>query len=343
MQYEIPSDYRPLFDIRNVETAIKITKDRFETFLANELSLQRVTAPLFIRKGTGLNDDLNGIEKPVSFHASRIGMDGEIVQSLAKWKRFALKRYGFPLGEGLYTDMNAIRADETVDELHSLYVDQWDWEKIIRPEERTFETLKDAVEKVYASLYKTEQYLSDVFPGIIVPKLPESIVFITAEELLAKYPDKSPKERESAFTKENGAVFIIGIGGELPNGTIHDGRAPDYDDWSTPREGGIGLNGDVLVWHEPLEIALELSSMGIRVDAVALRRQLEIRNALDRLELPFHKSLVAGELPQTMGGGIGQSRLCMYLLRTVHVGEIACGLWPDEMIEAYANNGITLL
>lgn len=343
-KYIIPPDYRPLFGIREIETAIKLTKDCFETFLAEELSLQRVTAPLFLRKSTGLNDDLNGIEKPVSFRASGIGIDAEIVQSLAKWKRLALKRYGFKPGEGLYTDMNAIRADETVDPIHSLYVDQWDWEKIIESKNRTPETLKTTVERIYAALLKTERHLSEAFPALTSLRLPEKISFFTSDELYSAFPDKNPKEREAEFTRQHGAIFVIGIGGTLPDGSIHDGRAPDYDDWSTPRsDGGMGLNGDILVWHEPLGIPLELSSMGIRVDPESLRRQLEIRNAMSRAELPFHKALLAGELPQTLGGGIGQSRLCMYFLRTAHVGEVACGLWPDDVIEAYLKNGITLL
>lgn len=340
--YHIPENYHPLFPVREIETAIKGIKDNFERNLADALNLQRVTAPLFLEKSTGMNDNLNGIEKPVHFFASDVKAEVEIVQSLAKWKRYALHKYGYSPGEGLYTDMNAIRPDETLSPLHSLYVDQWDWEKVMADGQRNVDFLKQTVESIYTAIRKTEMMVCEQFPKVR-PVLPEAITFITSEELLVRYPGSSPKEREKAFCMEHGAVFIIGIGGELPDGTIHDGRAPDYDDWSTPREGGIGLNGDILLWHPVLELALEVSSMGIRVDAETLKRQLAIRNSEDRATLPFHRGVLSGTLPQTIGGGIGQSRICMFMLRAIHVGEVACGLWPEEMVNAYLNAGVTLL
>lgn len=342
-QYIIPQGYKPAFEVREIESAIKGIKDRFERDLAEQLGLQRVTAPLFLEKSTGLNDDLNGIEKPVGFYASTLKKEVEIVQSLAKWKRYALHQYGFQAGEGLYTDMNAIRPDETVDAIHSLYVDQWDWEKVMRPDQRKVEFLQQIVESIFDALKSTEKYVCRQYPQI-QPILPKTIRFVTSEELLRTYPDMTPKERETACCKEHGAVFIIGIGGDLSDGTIHDGRAPDYDDWSTPREdGGCGLNGDILLWHPLLETALEVSSMGIRVNAESLRRQLTIRHCEERAELPFHRGVLSGELPQTVGGGIGQSRLCLFMLRAIHVGEVACGLWPEDMIAAYKNANVTLL
>ncbi len=341
-QYPIPQGYKPAFAVREIETAIKGIKDDFERALADALSLQRVTAPLFLEKSTGLNDNLSGVEKPVTFHASSIGKEIEIVQSLAKWKRYALYKYGFQPGEGLYTDMNAIRPDEGLSPIHSLYVDQWDWCKVMKPDQRNVAFLQDIVTAIYAALKATERRVSARSPQI-KPILPEQITFVTSEELLAKYPTQTPKEREIAFCKEYGAVFIMGIGGELMDGSIHDSRAPDYDDWSTPREGGIGLNGDLLLWHPLLEIALEISSMGIRVDADTLRRQLKIRGCEERAKLPFHRSVLSGELQQTIGGGIGQSRLCLFMLRAIHVGEVACGLWPEDMIEVYEQAGVRLL
>ena len=341
-KYSIPKGYRPLFPVRDIEAAIKGIKDNFERELAAALGLQRVTAPLFLPKSTGLNDNLNGIEKPVSFFASCVNEEVEIVQSLAKWKRYALHKYGFQPEEGLYTDMNAIRPDETLSPLHSLYVDQWDWEKVMPDGQRTTAYLKKTVTSIFSAMKKTESQVCERYPQV-TPVLPEEITFITSEELLANYPGKTPKEREAACCRESGAVFIIGIGGELPDGTIHDGRAPDYDDWSTPREGGIGLNGDILLWHPVLETALEVSSMGIRVDDETLQRQLNIRQCEDRASLPFHRGVLSGELPQTVGGGIGQSRMCLFMLRAVHVGEVACGLWPEEMQKAYAKAGVTLL
>lgn len=339
----IPVNYRPLLSLRDVELAIKQVKDHFEFQLANKLGLQRVTAPFFVRSATGLNDDLNGVEKPVKFRVTDAECDVEVVQSLAKWKRFALKRYGFAPGEGLYTDMNAIRPDETLDEIHSFYVDQWDWCKVILPQDRHLDTLKDAVKKIYTCMYETEQYVHSQHP-VIKPALPEEITFITTLELFQQYPDKTPKQREHEACKKYGSVFLIGIGGELPDGSIHDGRAPDYDDWTTPRpDGGYGLNGDILVWNPILGTSYELSSMGIRVDANTLEHQLKIRNCQKRRDLPFHKMLLAGELPQTIGGGIGQSRLCMYMLRTAHIGEVAVGMWPEEMAAECEKAGITLL
>lgn len=339
----IPPGYKPLLTLREIEFAIKQVKDHFEIQLAEALNLQRVTAPFFVRSGIGLNDDLNGVENPVRFRVAGADCEVEVVQSLAKWKRAALKRYGFHVGEGIYTDMNAIRPDETLDDIHSFYVDQWDWCKIIRPEDRNVETLKDAVRKIYACMAATEKYVGGLHPAL-KPLLPAEITFITTKELFEKYPKNTPKEREREICREFGAVFLIGIGGELPDGTIHDGRAPDYDDWTTPRpDGGIGLNGDILVWNPVLQTSFELSSMGIRVDAETLRKQLKIRGCESRENLPFHRSLLAGELPQTMGGGIGQSRLCMYMLHTAHIGEVACGMWPGEILEECEKAGVTLL
>jgi aspartate--ammonia ligase len=339
-----PDHYRPPLAIREVERAIKGIKDFFEENLAEGLGLTRVTAPLFVREGTGINDDLNGIEQPVRFPVKADpSTRAEIVQSLAKWKRLALARYGFQVGEGLYTDMNAVRPDEELDNLHSIYVDQWDWEKIIRPEDRTLETLKETVRATYDVVCRTEFFIAARYSQLR-PVLPESIHFVTSEALAEQYPDLSPKEREDRICKEHGAVFLIGIGGELPNGTIHDGRAPDYDDWSFQRpDGGVGLNGDILVWNPVLRRAFEISSMGIRVDAKSLMYQLAIRGAEERATLPFHRKLLDGELPQTMGGGIGQSRLCMFYLRSAHIGEVAVGLWPREMEKACAAAGIPLL
>jgi len=340
----LPTEYKPTLDIRSRETAIKDVKDFFERELAAALGLSRVTAPLFVHSGKGINDDLNGIEKPVSFRVKEDGnAEVEIVQSLAKWKRLALKQYGFEAGEGLYTDMNAVRPDETIDEIHSIYVDQWDWEKVISAEQRNVETLREVVEAIYDCICRTEFHLASQYSSIR-PVLPEKIFFITAEELCKRWPEADPKQRENNICKEHGAVFVIGIGGELPDGTIHDGRAPDYDDWTTPNaDGGRGLNGDILIWNPILERAFEISSMGIRVDPKTLEEQLKIRDLEQRVELDFHRKLLAGELPQTMGGGIGQSRLCMFFLRAAHVGEVACGVWPDSMREACGKVNVELL
>ena len=340
----LPEDYQPRLNIKEMETAIKAIKDFFERNLAEALGLQRVSAPMFVRGGTGVNDDLNGVELPVRFRVKEDGgAEVEIVQSLAKWKRLALARYGFGAGEGLYTDMNAIRPDETLDNLHSIYVDQWDWEKIIDPEARTRETLEDTVRKIYDVVCRTEFHVASQHANIR-PVLPGEITFITAEELHARYPDLSPREREQRITGEHGAVFVLGIGADLPDGRPHDGRAPDYDDWHTLRpDGGRGLNGDILLWNPVLQSMFEISSMGIRVDGPTLVEQLKIRGLQERTQLEFHKRLLGGELPQTMGGGIGQSRMCMFFLRTAHIGEVSCGIWPEEMVQACAARNINLL
>jgi aspartate--ammonia ligase len=336
--------YRPLLETRVREQAIKQIKDFFEVNLASALGLNRVSAPLFVHGGLGINDDLNGVEKPVRFAVKDLGgAELELVQSLAKWKRLALHEYGYQPGQGIYTDMNAVRPDETLDHLHSIYVDQWDWEAIIRPEERNLETLKRYVRAIYETIRRTEYYVASLYPQI-VPVLPIDITFATSEELYQRWPDKTPKERERAICQEHKAVFVIGIGDELPDGKPHDGRAPDYDDWSAERpDGGKGLNGDLLLWNDVLEDAFELSSMGIRVDPAALRRQLAMRGAEKRASLHFHSLLLNGVLPQTIGGGIGQSRLCMFLLRAVHVGEVAVSVWPEAMVTALRAKGVELL
>lgn len=341
----VPKKYQPRLETREVEVAIKKIKDFFEKNLASALNLTRVTAPLFVRAGTGVNDDLNGVERPVSFPVKGDGdSTAEIVQSLAKWKRLALARYGFVSNEGLYTDMNAIRPDETLDNLHSIYVDQWDWEKIITPAQRCEEHLKDTVRAIYDVMCRTEFHVASRYSNIR-PLLPSDIHFETTEQLASRFPELTRKEREDRICEEHGAVFLIGIGADIPgDGQPHDGRAPDYDDWTTPRsDGGCGLNGDILIYNHVLKRAFELSSMGIRVNAEALKRQLRLRDAEDRAELPFHRQLLNGELPQTMGGGIGQSRLCMLFLRCAHIGEVAVGLWPDEMIQACSESGVFLL
>jgi aspartate--ammonia ligase len=340
----LPADYRPTLGTRAIETAIKDIKDFFERQLAAALDLERVTAPLFVRSGTGINDDLNGVERPVKFCVKEDGgREVELVQSLAKWKRLALKRYGYAPGKGLYTDMNAVRPDETLDNLHSIYVDQWDWEKVLRPGERNAETLQASVRAIYDCVCRTEFHIASQHSHIR-PILPPEITFVTSEALYQRWPEVGPREREDRICAEHKAVFISGIGGELPDGQPHDGRAPDYDDWTTPRpDGGRGLNGDILLWNPIFGRAFEISSMGIRVDPPTLREQLRIRNLTERVQLDFHRQLLAGELPQTMGGGIGQSRLCMFFLRTAHVGEVSCGVWPAAMEERCAAAGITLL
>lgn len=320
-------------NIIETEVAIKFIKDVFERELARNLNLTRVSAPLFVFPESGLNDNLNGVERPVAFDVLDIGRDVEVVHSLAKWKRMALAKYGFADGEGLYTDMNAIRRDETLDALHSIYVDQWDWEKIISPSARNFDTLKTAVNSIYSALLSTEAALSERFGTASV--LPKKIEFMTTAQLEAEYPDLSPKERENAVTKRLGAVFLMQIGAPLKDGVPHDGRAPDYDDWL--------LNGDILLWDEPLSRAFEISSMGIRVDEAAMRRQLAAAGCEDRAALPFHRALLSGELPQTMGGGIGQSRICMFLLGKHHIGEVQASVWPESMVEECEKQGIHLL
>lgn len=327
-----PFNYKPLLNLQQTELGISKIKDFFQANLSAELRLRRVTAPLFVLKGTGINDDLNGVERAVNFPILDMGdARAEVVHSLAKWKRITLADYEIENGYGIYTDMNAIRADEELGNLHSLYVDQWDWERIMSAEERNIDFLKYIVNKIYATFLRTEYLVSESFPQIS-PVLPAEIYFIHAEELRRLYPTKTPKEREYEVAKKYGAVFIIGIGGKLGDGQKHDGRAPDYDDWSTPDANGLpGLNGDIVLWNPVLELPFEVSSMGIRVDKEALLRQLEIEGKNERLELYFHKRLIEGSLPLSVGGGIGQSRLCMFFLRKAHIGEIQASIWPDEM------------
>lgn len=341
---QIPKDYSPLLNLKQTELGIKSIKDFFQANLSSELRLRRVTAPLFVESGTGINDDLNGVERPVRFPIKDMGeRSAEIVHSLAKWKRLTLADYEIEEGFGIYTDMNAIRADEELDNLHSLYVDQWDWELVIGENKRTIEYLKQVVRRIYAAMLRTEYLVYELFPTI-KPQLPCDIYFIHSEELLRMFPDLTAKEREDAITREFGAVFVMGIGAPLSNGEPHDGRAPDYDDWSTPnKDGFLGLNGDLLVWNPVLEKSVELSSMGIRVDATALKRQLELHGKEDRLSLYFHQRLMNGELPLSIGGGIGQSRLCMYYLRKAHIGEIQASIWPSEMIEEAKKKGVILI
>lgn len=340
----IPKNYKSYLDLIQTEQAIQIIKDFFQSSLSSELRLRRVTAPLFVMKGTGLNDDLNGSERAVSFPVKDMGdARAEVVHSLAKWKRMILADYKIETGFGIYTDMNAIRADETLDNIHSLYVDQWDWERHISSEQYNIAFLKYIVRKIYEVMKRTEYVVYEKFPAIR-PILPEDIYFIHSEELLKMYPDKSAKEREDAIAREKGAVFIMGIGCQLSNGEKHDGRAPDYDDWTTPNtDGFLGLNGDIVVWNPVLERSFELSSMGIRVSPEALHRQLVLENALERENLMFHKRLLSGELPLSIGGGIGQSRLCMFFLRKAHIGEIQASLWSDDMRAECAKNGIDLI
>lgn len=333
--FVIPENYRSELNLYETQEAIKTIKDFFQQALSEQLTLLRVTAPLFVTPQSGLNDNLNGIERPVDFDIKeQNGKTAEIVQSLAKWKRYALKKYGFHPGEGLYTDMNAIRRDEVADNIHSIFVDQWDWEKIILKEQRNIDTLKEVVRKVYKAIKKTEKYMAIRY-DYIEEILPKDIFFITSEELAEMYPGYTTKEREDKIARLKGAVFILGIGDQLACGEPHDGRAPDYDDWT--------LNGDIIVWYPVLNRSLELSSMGIRVDKDALTRQLEISGCQERAELPFQKSVLNGELPYTIGGGIGQSRLCMFYLRKAHIGEVQCSIWPDDMREEAERHGIKLL
>ena len=345
MSLMIPEGYRNILgSLENTEKAIKAVKDMFQDNLSAQLALLRVTAPMVVMSGMGLNDDLNGVESPVAFPVK--GMDGsqaEIVHSLAKWKRVKLAQMKVPEGRGIYTDMNALRPEEELDNMHSIYVDQWDWEKVITPGQRSLEFLKKTVRRIYEAIKVTENKLYVEFPQI-EPMLPEDIFFIHAEELLQMYPGLNPKEREDAVVKEHKAVFIIGIGGVLSDGQPHDGRSADYDDWSTANEDGYhGLNGDLLLWNPVLECSFEISSMGIRVDDVALRRQLELRGEAWKSELMYHKALLEGKLPYTIGGGIGQSRLCMFLLRKAHIGEIQSSVWPERMREICHEAGIDLV
>lgn len=330
----LPLGYKPLLDIRQTQVAIKKVKDFFERDLAIQLNLTRVSAPLFVRSDSGLNDTLNGVERPVAFDIKDMDSDVEIVQSLAKWKRRALKDYGFKPGEGLYADMNAIRRDEDTDNLHSVFVDQWDWEKIITPEQRNVDTLKRTVRAIYRSLRHTETYIAEEY-DFVGKFLPDEISFITTQELEDMYPDLTPKQRETEIARDKGAVFIMQIGGKLRSGDIHDGRAPDYDDWS--------LNGDIVVYYPLLDMAYELSSMGIRVNAESLASQLEERGCPERAELPFQRDLLNGNLPLTMGGGIGQSRMCMFFLRKAHIGEVQASIWPQETVDTFRAQGVCLL
>ncbi|EGT3615377.1 aspartate--ammonia ligase [Clostridium perfringens] len=331
----IPQGYKPLLSLRETEVAIKELKDFFENSLAKNLNLTRVSAPLFVNECSGLNDDLNGIERPVSFDMKAMPeLNIQIVHSLAKWKRLALHRYEFKHGEGLYTDMNAIRRDEDLDNIHSIYVDQWDWEKIITKEERNLETLKETVKSIYKAFKDSEDFITSKYPHI-EKILPKEIKFITSQELEDRYPTFTDKEKETAICKEFGAVFIIGIGGKLASGKKHDDRSPDYDDWT--------LNGDLLFYYPLFDEAIELSSMGIRVDEESLLKQLEIAGCVDRKDLPFHKMLLEGKLPYTIGGGIGQSRICMFFLRKAHIGEVQASMWDEDMIRKCEENNIHLL
>jgi len=340
----IPKNYKSPLDLKQTEHAITILKDSFQTFLSAELRLRRVTAPLFVLKGTGLNDDLNGTERPVTFPVRGINnREVEVVHSLAKWKRMMLADYDIECGYGLYTDMNAIRPEEDLDNTHSIYVDQWDWERHISEKDRSLEYLNSVVYRIFEVMKRVEFILYEKYPQL-TPKLPEEIKFIHSEELYELYPDLTPKEREDAITKKYGAVFLIGIGGVMENGEQHDGRSPDYDDWSTPTVNGYkGLNGDILLWNPVLERAFEISSMGIRVDSEVLMKQLKERNQEHKAELMFHQRLLNNELTPSIGGGIGQSRLCMFFLNKAHIGEIQASIWSEEMREKCKDNNIFLV
>lgn len=331
--------YHSILDIKTTQRAIKSCKDYFERELAKALNLVRVSAPLFVTPESGLNDRLNGIERPVQFDLLETGREVQIVQSLAKWKRYALGKYGFDVGEGLYTDMNAIRRDENTDAIHSIYVDQWDWEKVISKEQRTLDTLKDTVSGIYSVLKNTERYMIAEYPALADAfkknPLPEQIAFVTTGELEEQYPALTPKEREHTVAKKCGAVCIMQIGGKLKSGKPHDGRSPDYDDWT--------MNCDIILYFDVLDIGLEISSMGVRVDEDALAKQLEEAGCNDRRELPFHKAVLEGSLPYSIGGGIGQSRLCMYFLKKMHIGEVQASIWPEQQEKELAEQGCTLL
>lgn len=345
MSLYIPPQYSNILgSVENTEKAIKAVKDMFQDNLSAQLALLRVTAPMVVLSGMGLNDDLNGVERPVKFPVRDMGdQPAEVVHSLAKWKRVKLAQMNLRPGRGIYTDMNALRPDEELDNIHSIYVDQWDWEKVISFEQRTLDYLKKTVRRIYEAIKVTENKLYVEFPQI-EPMLPEDVFFIHSEDLLRMYPDLSSKEREDAIVKKYKAVFIIGIGGLLSDGKPHDSRAADYDDWSTVNEDGYcGLNGDLLLWNPVLESAFEISSMGIRVDEVAMKRQLELRGETNKSELLYHKLLLDGKLPYTIGGGIGQSRLCMFLLRKAHIGEIQSSIWPDEDRRICRESGIDLV
>ena len=332
----LPEVYHPIFPGIEAQIAIKLIKDTFERKLAEALNLTRVSAPLMVPSDTGVNDMLNGYERPVEFEVKETHKNMQIIQSLAKWKRIALKKYGFEAYAGLYTDMNAIRRDEDTDNIHSIYVDQWDWEKIIKKEDRTMDFLKKTVEQIFEVFKMTEEALVNAYPEKKLQRtLPEKISFITSQELENLYPEKSPKERENIIAKEKGAIFISQIGKKLKSGVSHDGRSPDYDDWE--------LNGDILLWYEPLNIALELSSMGIRVDKNSLEKQLKEAGAENRRELLYHKMLLNDELPLTIGGGLGQSRICMYFMKAAHIGEVQSSVWPEEMVREFRKKGIEFL
>ena len=334
-KFIIPKDYHSELNLHDTQIAIKTVKDFFQNLLSQRLNLSRVSAPLFVDPDSGLNDNLNGVERPVTFDIKeQNGREAEVVQSLAKWKRYALKKYGFSYGEGLYTDMNAIRRDEITDNIHSIFVDQWDWEKIIKKDERTIATLMDTVKVVYKCLRKTEKYMAIQY-DYIEEILPHDIFFVTTQELADMFPDNTPKEREYYIAKAKGAVCIMQIGDVLENGERHDGRAPDYDDWS--------LNADIVVYYPVLDIALELSSMGIRVDKKAQLSHLKKAGCEERKDLPFQKAIINEELPYTIGGGIGQSRICMFFLRKAHIGEVQSSLWPEDMIAQCEENGVQLL
>ena len=335
MRLTLPEQYDPRLTVRETEAAIKYIRDTFQAEFGKEMNLERISAPLFVAKNSGMNDDLNGVERPVAFDLKDVPGDTyEVVHSLAKWKRMALARYGFEVGEGLYTNMNAIRRDEELDNLHSCYVDQWDWEKVIRKEERNEETLKSVVRQIFKVIKHMEHEVWYKYPQA-VKHLPDDITFLTTEELMERYPDLTPKQRENAAVKEYGCIFLMHIGDKLADGKPHDGRAPDYDDWH--------LNGDILFWYDLLDCALEISSMGIRVDEEALVAQCEKAGCPERLEFPFHQMLLNGELPYTIGGGIGQSRLCMLLLDRAHVGEVQASEWPEEMRKTCEQHRIHLL
>jgi len=332
----IPAGYEPKLSLYETQAAISLIKRTFQDHLAQALNLKRVSAPLFVEPSTGLNDDLNGVERKVTFDIRDSGIEAQVVQSLAKWKRKALKDYGFRVGKGLYCDMNAIRRDEELDNLHSVYVDQWDWEKVIREEDRSEAYLKNVVRSIVSAVCATEMNLHAMFPQLQdLPLHTPNVTFITTQELEDKYPDLTPKERENAFVKENGTTFLMKIGAPLKSGKPHDGRAPDYDDWD--------LNGDLLFWNEPLQCSYELSSMGIRVSPESMDRQLTMAGCDDRRTLPFHKAVLNGELPYTIGGGIGQSRLCMLLLGSAHIGEVQASVWDNATREACEKAGIPLL
>jgi aspartate--ammonia ligase len=342
MGFIVPNNYKSILDLKQTEIAIKLVKDTFQQNLSSELKLIRITAPLFVLKGIGVNDDLTGVERKVTFQIKDMGnREAEVVNSLAKWKRIALATLNIEEGYGIYTDMNAVRPDEEMGNLHSLYVDQWDWELVMNEDQRNLDFLIFIVKKIYEVIKRTEFVVYEHHQNI-KPILPQEIKIIHSEELLLMYPDLTPKEREIRCCKEHGAVFIIGIGGELSNGKKHDDRAPDYDDWSTVSHGLKGVNGDIIIWHPVLETSMEISSMGIRVNKESLILQLKLMGMEERLNLDFHKKLVNGELPQTIGGGIGQSRLCMFYLRKAHIGEVQANIWPEEMVEQCRKNNITL-